>query len=167
MDLRPFADEIREELDHLGKLVFQPDELDFLRSIRYIKPGFVDSLAGFTLDPSAIEVLVEPEFSLRIRGGWLQTILFEVPVLAIVNEVYFRHAHPSAENVFAEGRRRLGEKRREISASAVPLRIMEFGTRRRYSGAWQREEWDVSTRDDAVLRLSKSPDGWFVDGVLD
>ena len=139
VDLAPLAAEIRAELDGLGELAFSPDELAFLRSIRYLKPEFIDSLAGFALDPGAIEISTEPTFSLRIRGNWLQTILFEVPVLAIVNEVYFRHAHPSTEAILAEGRRRLGEKCARIAASPVPLRIMEFGTRRRYSGAWQRE----------------------------
>lgn len=139
VDLAPLAGEIRAELDKLGALRLQPGELDFLRSIRYLKPGFVDALAGFSLDPRAIEIRTEPEFSLRISGSWLQTILFEVPVLAIVNEVYFRNTHPATDAVLAEGRRRLDEKCAQINASPVPLRIMEFGTRRRYSGAWQRE----------------------------
>jgi protein ImuB len=34
-------------------------------------------------------------------------------------------------------------------------------------GTWQREEWDVATLGGKVLRLSKQPDGWFVEGILD
>ena len=139
IDLRPFAKEIRDEVNSLATLAIRDSELDFLRSIRYMKPGFVDSLKEFGLDPSAVEITTEPEFALRIRGSWLQTILFEVPVLAIVNEVYFRHAHPASQAVLAEGRRRLCKKCDLIAESPTPLRIMEFGTRRRYSGAWQRE----------------------------
>ena len=43
-----------------------------------------------------------------IRGPWLHTILFEVPVLAIVNEVYFRALQKADD--FDEGRRRLRDK---------------------------------------------------------
>ena len=70
VDLAPLAAEIRAELDNLGTLSLHPEELTFLRSIRYLKPEFVDSLAGFTLDLCAIEISTEPTFSLRIRGNW-------------------------------------------------------------------------------------------------
>ena len=139
VDLRAFADEIRDEINSLATLTLAESELNFLRSIRFMKPGFVESLKEFHLDPSAVEIGTEPELTLRIRGSWLQTILFEVPVLAIVNEVYFRHAHPTSEATLAEGRRRLREKCDSIVSSPTALRIMEFGTRRRYSGPWQRE----------------------------
>jgi nicotinate phosphoribosyltransferase len=123
----------------LGTLTLSDEELEYLKSIRYISPDFVESLRGFRLDPSAIEITTEPEFSLRIRGSWLSTILFEVPVLAIVNEVYFRNAHPETPALLVEGRKRLSEKASQIGS----LRIMEFGTRRRYSQKWQEEVVDT------------------------
>ncbi len=139
VNLSKFAQEIREELNSLGTLTLSDEELDYLSGIRYISPEFVDSLRGFRLDPSAIEITIEPEFSLRIRGSWLSTILFEVPVLAIVNEVYFRNTHPETPELISEGRSRLQEKIKQIESYQKPLRIMEFGTRRRYSQIWQEE----------------------------
>jgi nicotinate phosphoribosyltransferase len=138
-DLRPYAEEIRAEIDALGDLRLTAEEADFLRSVRYISGDFVDALTQFRLDPAAVTVTSGDELALTIEGFWYQIILFEVPILAIVNEVYFRNTQPDVARNLSEGRRRLAEKCDQINASPVPLRIMEFGTRRRYSAPWQAE----------------------------
>ena len=70
-----------------------------------------------------------------IRGPWLHTILFEIPVLAIVNEVYFRATQQAPD--FVEGRRRLREKIALIAQNPAMegVRIADYGTRRRFSRA--------------------------------
>jgi nicotinate phosphoribosyltransferase len=74
-----------------------------------------------------------------IRGPWLHTILFEIPVLAIVNEVYFRNTQPKAD--FAEGRRRLRAKVALVrdNPALAGCRIADYGTRRRFSRLWHDE----------------------------
>ncbi|WP_309717415.1 nicotinate phosphoribosyltransferase [Armatimonas sp.] len=136
-DLTPFATKIRAELDKLAGLRLQPDEAVFLRSIRYIRPEFVDFLESFRLDPSLIEIYTKDGFELRIRGPWLASILFEVPVLATINEIWSRHHFPLTTERETEGLRRLEGKIQQLSSASVPVRVMEFGTRRRYSQAWQ------------------------------
>ena len=143
IDLRPFIDEIRAEIDHLCALRLTDDELAYLGGIRFLKPAFVDSLRGFHLDPQA--VMLAPtdsgELRLRVSGGWYDTILFEVPLLAIINEVYSRHHFPPTDERLAEGERRLHAKCAAVDAATgdgVILRIIEFGTRRRYSREWQK-----------------------------
>ena len=138
VDLRPYADEIRAEIAHLGALRLSDQEREYLRSIRFIKDGYVDSLRGFSLDPDAVTVTTDKgELNIHIRGNWYQTIFFEVPLLAIVNEVYFRNTQPNAATGRDEGMNRLRAKCEQINAAPVPVGIIEFGTRRRYSGDWQ------------------------------
>ncbi len=74
-----------------------------------------------------------------IRGPWLHTILFEIPVLAIVNEVYFRATQKAPD--FVEGRRRLREKIALIAQNPAMegVRIADYGTRRRFSRLWHEE----------------------------
>jgi nicotinate phosphoribosyltransferase len=141
VDLRPFAAEIQDAINAMCTLRFTEEEIAYLRTIRFLKPAFIDALRGFSLDPTTIEIEIETEgeFSLRIRGSWLQTILWEVPLLSLINEIYFSHTHPNAPEIHAEGRERLLAKCATISNADTPLRIMEFGTRRRYSRSWQRE----------------------------
>ncbi len=140
VDLRPFADEIRDEINAFCRLTPTEAELDYLKTIRFLKPAFVDSLRQMRLDPNDVQITTDKAFELHIRGHWSRTILFEVPILAIINEVYFRHTQPDAPARNGEGRERLRAKCEQIRNSDVPLRICEFGTRRRYSQSWQ---WTV------------------------
>src|SRR4029079_12300719 len=137
-DLTPYIDEIRDEIRALCALRFHPDELSYLRGWRFFKSDFVDLLALFQLDERFITVDrlagSDTEIDISIKGPWLHTILFEVPLLAIVSEVYFRNTQPAPD--LAEGRRRLAAKIDMINAVRDPdFRIADYGTRRRFSYA--------------------------------
>jgi nicotinate phosphoribosyltransferase len=140
VQLAPFVDEIRAEIRSLCSLSFQESELNWLRGLRFIKSDFVDFLSLFRLNEKCVQIRPLPsgEIDITIRGPWLHTILFEIPVLAIVNEVYFRNTQPVPD--FIEGRRRLDEKIRALQIDELrELKIADYGTRRRFSRAWQEE----------------------------
>ncbi|RCW68719.1 nicotinate phosphoribosyltransferase [Pseudorhodoferax soli] len=138
--LAPYVNEIREEIRHLCTLRFQDAELNYLRSLRFIKSDFIDFLGLFKLNEKYIEVKALPsgDIDISIRGPWLHTILFEIPVLAIVNEVYFRN---TARNPpLAQGRERLDRKIAQLQAAGLAdLKIADYGTRRRFSKDWHEE----------------------------
>jgi nicotinate phosphoribosyltransferase len=141
-DLTPYVGEIRREIADLCRLRFTRRELDYLRSWRFFKSDFVDLLGLFQLDErfihvSPLEGSGNGEIDITIKGPWLHTIMFEVPVLAIVSEIYNRNVHPSPD--FAEGERRLARKIEQLNGVADPaFRIADYGTRRRFSREWQR-----------------------------
>ena len=140
VQLAPFANEIRDEIRSLCSLHFQDAELAYLRSLRFIKSDFVDFLGLFRLNEKYITVVPQRngEIDITIRGPWLHTILFEIPVLAIVNEVYFRNTQKQPN--FPEGRRRLDAKIAQLQADGLEsLKIADYGTRRRFSRAWHEE----------------------------
>ena len=143
VDLVPYIDEIREELHALCSLRFTEDELSYLRQWRFIKSDFVDFLGLFQLNAKYVDIAPSPldngEIEIRIVGPWLHTILYEVPLLAIVNEVYFRNTAPNMD--FTEGRRRLQAKVALLrdTPGYAECRIADYGTRRRFSREWQRE----------------------------
>jgi nicotinate phosphoribosyltransferase len=151
VDLAPYVAEIRDEIRALCGLRFTADELAYLRGWRFFKSDFVDLLGLFGLDERFVEVKRLPgserEIDITIKGPWLHTILFEVPVLAIVSEVYDRNVHPRAD--LEEGRRRLREKIERINGVADPeFRIADYGTRRRFSRVWHEEV--VRTLKDGI-----------------
>jgi nicotinate phosphoribosyltransferase len=138
--LARFVDVVNDELDALCTLRFTEDELSYLRSLRYIKSDFVDFLALFHFNRSHIAASARgDDLSISIKGPWLHTILFEIPVLAIVNEVFFRATQPQPS--FEIGRKRLAEKLALVNAQSPELAFSfaDYGTRRRFSHAWQRE----------------------------
>ena len=122
VDLSPYADEIRMEIDALCALRLTEEELTYLGSIRFMKPGYVEALRQLRLEAGAVTITTDPHFALTIGGNWYQTILFEVPILAIINEVYFRHTQPDDARNRTVGRERLAAKCDQINASPVPLR---------------------------------------------
>ena len=140
VDLAQFAGQIRDEVRSLCSLQFRDAELAYLRSMRFIKSDFVDFLGLFRLNEKYINIVPQPsgELEIRIKGPWLHTILFEIPVLAIVNEVYFRNTQKKPD--FEEGRRRLETKIAQLQdAGLADLKIADYGTRRRFSKDWHEE----------------------------
>ena len=153
--LAAFVSEIRDEIRSLCSLHFQDAELGYLQSLRFIKSDFVDFLVLFNLNEKYICVTALPsgEIDITIRGPWLHTILFEIPVLAIVNEVYFRNTQQEPD--LAQGRKRLDTKIAQLRAPGLnDLRIADYGTRRRFSKAWHEE---VLRRLAAGLGTGQSP----------
>jgi nicotinate phosphoribosyltransferase len=142
--LAAIVEEVRQELDHLCRLSFRPDELAFLRGLRFIKPDFVDFLRIFRFQRDFIDVSTEGEhLRIEVKGPQVHVMAFEMFVLAIVNERYFRRLHSAG--ALEEGRRRLRAKvaaLREFGtepARTHPFEFFDFGLRRRYSSTWQRE----------------------------
>ncbi|HZX70172.1 MAG TPA: nicotinate phosphoribosyltransferase [Rhodanobacter sp.] len=163
IDLVSCIDEIRAELAALCGLRFQVDELDYLRGWRFIASDFVDFLGLFQLNEKYVRITPSPdvpgEIDIHIRGPWLHTIMFEVPLLAIVNEVYFRRT--SAGLDLAEGRRRLREKIALLrdTPGYADCRIADYGTRRRYSRRWQ-EEVVTTLRDELGAKFAGTSNVW-------
>lgn len=143
--LTELLDEVNAELDALCALSFTEDELRYLGGLRYIKSDFVDFLRIFRFQRGFIQAFAEGD-QLRIvaKGPQVHVMAFEIFVLYIVNELYFRRLG-GADAVLAEARQRLQAKialvRREAAdlGGAEPFVLTDFGLRRRYSGAWQEE----------------------------
>jgi nicotinate phosphoribosyltransferase len=143
VDLSPYIEEVREEVAWLCTLRFRERELDYLRGFRFIKSDFVDFLGLFQLNTKYITIERSEQenggIEIVVKGPWLHTILFEIPVLAIVNEVYFRNTQPIPD--YAEGRKRLREKIALVrdDPEMEGVHIADYGTRRRFSRLWHDE----------------------------
>ena len=136
--------EVELELDHLCTLSFTHDEVEYLRGLRYIKSDFADLLTVFRFQRRFITVDTDGDTLLvRATGPQVHVMGFEIFVLYIVNELYFRRFDQA--QALAEGRRRLDMKvalLRDFAQEAPcrhPFEFFDFGVRRRFSAAWQEE----------------------------
>lgn len=135
----PLADiqeEFERELDALCQLRFTDDELDYLRRLRFIKSDFVDYLELFQLKRRFVKVHSDEQgrLHIRIEGPMIQAMFFEIFILAIVNELFFRRLE--TPEVLAEGERRLQTKvdaRKTNCRPARPFRPAVFDFRFRYA----------------------------------
>ncbi|PKB24077.1 nicotinate phosphoribosyltransferase [Janthinobacterium sp. 64] len=142
--LSELADELNHQLDHLCTLRFSEEELDYLRGLRFIKPDFVDFLSLFHLQRKFITVSTEGEH-LRVHavGPMVHTMPFEIFVLQIVNEIYFRRFDDA--QLMEEGVTRLllkvdliKKRVKELATNRPhPFEFFDFGLRRRFSAKMQ------------------------------
>jgi nicotinate phosphoribosyltransferase len=138
--------EVEAELDHLCTLSFREDELQYLRSLRFLRSDFIDFLSVFRFQRRFVEVRAEGErLVVTARGPMVHVMGFEIFVLYIINELYFRRL-PTA-GVLDTARERLQAKIARLrlhagefeSSADFPFTFFDFGLRRRYSGAWHEE----------------------------
>ena len=138
-----YEGELRAELDHVRGLRFTDDEIAWLRDSEHLKPGFFsEKFLAFLRGLSLPEVSLEEtggQFRLEVAGRWPEAIWWETIVLSIVNELCCR-ADPDDRipewAAWKTGGRLLGEKTRLLKKHPG-VRIVEFGTRRRFSREWQ------------------------------
>lgn len=138
VNLAQYKDQIEKEVDALCKLRFTEFELKYISSLDYIKPDFVQYLRLFQLNRDFITFSTDgPDLICRIKGPLFHTMAFEIYILAIVNEIYFRNevAVPNC----SEGERRLAAKIESVRShpDSEGFRFSDFGTRRRFSREWQ------------------------------
>jgi nicotinate phosphoribosyltransferase len=134
--------EIRKEVSHLCRLKFTDDELIYLSSLPFISKDYVDALKKFQLERNNIDIIPtydDDQLEIYIHGTWFDTILFEVPVLAIISEIYTRKiAIPKMDlgmdKIAIIRNDAINEKLKLLRKSNI--QFTDFGTRRRASGAW-------------------------------
>lgn len=134
------VEEIREQVEAYCKLHFTEEELTYLNNITWIKGSYVDFLRLWHPRYEDFHISTDGECGLTIEttGTWLNTSMYEIPTLAIVNEVYFRMQYDYQE-LLSEFTEKLEEKVTRLEAGAYRLGVFsEFGLRRRLSGEAQK-----------------------------
>ena len=133
------VDEIKNQIKLYCELRFTEDELAYLDNIKWIKGSYVDFLRLWKPRYEDFTFGTDAECGLTIEtvGTWLNTSMYEIPVLAIVNEVYFRMAY-DYDKLLSSFKERLDEKIEGIKNGTYELgNYSEFGLRRRLSAEAQ------------------------------
>ena len=135
-------DEIRAQIDHLCTLTFIEDELSYLRSIRFIKPDYVEFLRLWRpiRDYVITNLKSGGELAVTVRGPLFSCMQFEIYLLEIINEVYFRmHPDASYNSLIGSARGKLHDKLLAFKDGTYNFKFAEFGCRRRLSREWEDE----------------------------
>ena len=135
---KEMVDEINAQIDHLCTLTFTDEELDYLKSLRFIKPEFVEFLRIWHPLRKYVTCHGNPDSSLylEVSGPLFSVMQFEIYLLEIVNEVYFRMKY-NYLNLVESARERLIGKMNGFRAGEYDFKFAEFGCRRRLSREWQ------------------------------
>jgi nicotinate phosphoribosyltransferase len=132
---------LENEIQHLCNLRMQSDELEFLESLRFFKPSYLEFLRMLQLNQGQVSFCYQTnssrELTLEIKGPWFTTIYFEVPLLAIISEIHTSHLDSYHRKLNRQdGSIRLGQNI-EIASKERGFKFADFGTRRRASYQWQ------------------------------
>lgn len=146
-----FADALRKEVDAMKDICLSSAGENFVRKrCYYFDPVFVDLLKGYRYHPA--EVLINQkggDLEVEIAGLWYRTVLWEVPLMAIISELFFRLTGQKPDD-YTE---RTVLKAKEFAATGAEL--SEFGTRRRFS-------FDVQNQ---VIEIFKEHAGKYLNGT--
>ena len=126
------VEEIRRQIKLYCGLRFTEDELTYIDNIKWMKGSYVDFLRLWQPRYEDFEITTDADCGLTIetKGTWLNTSMYEIPILAIVNEVYFRSAY-NYDDLMESFRRRLNEKVNKIVSGEYNIGVFsEFGLRR-------------------------------------
>lgn len=136
---KEMVEEIREQIRAYCDLKFTEDELAYLGGIQWLKPDYVEFLRLWHPVFEDFEITDDAPCGLAIeaKSTWLNSSMYEIPTLAIVNEVFFRMNY-DYEDLFDSYKERLEAKCRRLRENEICLgNFSEFGLRRRLSAEAQ------------------------------
>ena len=143
ISLEDFIGRLKKRLDQLCILKFTEEELSYLSTFTFFKPDFIEYLRLFQFNRAHIKCKVDNnEIKVTIKGPWLNTILFEIPVLAIISQLYTENGPSTHPKWLPEGRERLSNKFEMLKVNLHKdqnFLFADFGTRRRADKDWHEE----------------------------
>jgi len=127
-----FAKELRNSVQAMKDLQLTQEEKNFiLEKCSFFDPAYVDFLFGYRYDPGEVGVIQENEdVQISIEGYWYRTILWEVPLMALVSETYFKL---TGQKIYPEMKIEEIVKNKISGYKMLDVKVADFGTRRRYS----------------------------------
>ena len=139
-----YAGKILQEVYSMESLRFTDDDIKYLKSLELFSKGYLEFLKRYKFDSNNIRLSGDGDDNLfiKIKGTWLNTILWEVPLLAIISELYSKSYCKDINNIlmYVDSEDKLQHKISRLhlyNRFKEGLRFADFGTRRRYSKAWQ------------------------------
>ena len=151
-----YADEIRAEIAAMQTLALKDEEFHYLAALPFFQTDYLSWLRDFRYNPNQVKVRSHSgRLDIRIQGPWREVIMWEVPLLALISEVVHRHRSPDAdvEQAVDHLQHKLSAFRQQVEDLDMSrFRLMDFGTRRRFSQGVQ----------EAIVRTLKQDFPWLV-----
>ena len=127
-----FDKALRAAVDAMAELKLTKDEKAFLvKNCPYLSPLYLDFLEGYRYDPSEVHITQEgSDLKVTVEGHWYRTILWEVPLLSIISELYYQLMNATA---WTDAQVIANTREKELLYKELGVVFAEFGTRRRHS----------------------------------
>jgi nicotinate phosphoribosyltransferase len=129
-----FADALIAEIRSMSQLQLVENERNYLQKLRFLKPGYIDFLSGYRFNPSEVSAAQTSDgrLEVRIEGPWYRTVLWEVPLMAVISELYFQMTHPDWEGANPANVIKTASDK-AVRLKGADCHFADFGSRRRFS----------------------------------
>jgi len=127
-----FIIELQKQINYLADLKLTNEEYIYLKTnFSYLSPGYIEYLKNFRYNPLNISIKLTEDnnLELNISGKWVDTILFEVPLMSIISELYFKTIDISWD--YNNQEEKAYEKIKKLSE--YNCNFIDMGSRRRRS----------------------------------
>ena len=150
-----FAEELQKAVNNMALLQLTKEEKEFLKkTCPYLNLPYLDFLEGYHYDPSEVKIKqIGNNLEVTVEGFWYRTILWEVPLLALISELHYEMNHMQRQSNEEIINKTL-EKTRQLTELGV--NFAEFGTRRRHSYKVHRMVMEALTRQSNSTFIGSS-----------
>ncbi|MGF1684242.1 nicotinate phosphoribosyltransferase [Photobacterium minamisatsumaniensis] len=136
-DLRPYGQQIQDHINRIGGLSFTDEEIDYLSTLTFFQSDYLEYLKTFKLQSEQVRVDTSgSQLAITIEGSWIDIILWEVPLLAIICEVRSAECYPNTktEEAIKQLKLKLADFYKKAEGTDLSgFSLVDFGTRRRFS----------------------------------
>lgn len=136
-----YTEAIKQQIHFMEQLSLTDDEFNYLNQINYFKPDYLSWLKNWHFDHRLVTIRNDNgDLYIRIEGRWLDVILWEVPLLAVISEIAHMDRTPKVgiEQAISHLEAKLANYHHKTAAFDMSqFFLMDFGSRRRYSYAVQ------------------------------
>lgn len=133
-----FGEELRKQIKLMESLALTKDEKKWLKhTCYYLDPTYLDFLYGYRYDSSEVGIIQKDgDLQISIEGYWHRTIMWEVPLMALISETFFRM---EGEEIWNYNKRSTNNAKKIQLFRMNGIHYADFGTRRRHSYGNQHE----------------------------
>ncbi|MGV0845013.1 nicotinate phosphoribosyltransferase [Empedobacter falsenii] len=127
-----FAEELQKEINAMASLSLTKDEKNFFTiNCPYLSPAYLDFLQGYRYDPNEVKITQNgTDVEVHVEGYWYRTILWEVPILCLISEIFYKLTN--AQRITNEEITKRTSDKVDLY-NRLGVTVAEFGTRRRHS----------------------------------
>ena len=127
-----FGEKLKAAVEAMRNLELTDEEyIYFKNTCPYLSPAYLDFLKGYKYNPSEVHIIQNgKELEVKVEGYWFRTILWEVPILSLISELYYVETHQQRKDdefIIANTNEKIDIYKQENA------KVAEFGTRRRHS----------------------------------
>lgn len=156
-DDRPFPENfdkiLKDRIDAMADLKLNTKEKVFLKEkCPFLNPVYLDFLDGYRFNPDEIHIQqTGHKLKITIEGYWYRTILWEVPLMALISELYFIETGRGITPEFRDWGKPINDAKVE-KFQRLGVRPADFGTRRRHS--FRNHCWVLNDLRDILIGTS-------------